>query len=79
MNMKIVKLTPESIQEITGTLLKRSPSQYTQYEDTVNEILKNIRENRDKALFEYTEKFDGFTLAPDNIRVTKSEIEEAYT
>ncbi len=79
MNMKIVKLTPESIQEITGTLLKRSPSQYTQYEDTVNEILKNIRENRDKALFEYTEKFDGFTLTPDNIRVTKSEIEEAYT
>ena len=79
MNMKIVKLTPESIQEITGTLLKRSPSQYTQYEDTVNEILKTIRENRDKALFEYTEKFDGFTLTPDNIRVTKSEIEEAYT
>ena len=79
MNMKIVKLSPESIQEITGTLLKRSPSQYTQYEDTVNEILKNIRENRDNALFEYTAKFDGFTLTPDNIRVTKSEIEEAYT
>ena len=79
MIMKIVKLSPESIQEITGTLLKRSPSQYTQYEDTVNEILKNIRENRDNALFEYTAKFDGFTLTPDNIRVTKSEIEEAYT
>lgn len=77
--MKIVKLSPESIQEITGSLLKRSPSQYTEYEDTVNDILKNIRENRDKALFEYTSKFDGFTLTPDNIRVTKSEIEEAYT
>ena len=77
--MKIVKLSPESIQEITGSLLKRSPSQYTQYEDTVNDILKNIWENRDKALFEYTSKFDGFTLTPDNIRVTKSEIEEAYT
>ncbi len=76
--MKIVKLSPESIQEITGSLLKRSPSQYTEYEDTVNDILKNIRENRDKALFEYTSKFDGFTLTPDNIRVTKSEIEEAY-
>jgi len=77
--MKIVKLSPESIQEITGSLLKRSPSQYTEYEDTVNDILKNIREKRDKALFEYTSKFDGFTLTPDNIRVTKSEIEEAYT
>ena len=77
--MKIVKLSPESIQEITGSLLKRSPSQYTEYEDTVNDILKNIREKHDKALFEYTSKFDGFTLTPDNIRVTKSEIEEAYT
>lgn len=77
--MKIVKLSPESIQEITGSLLKRSPSQYTEYEDTVNDILKNIREKRDKALFEYTSKFDGFTLTPDNIMVTKSEIEEAYT
>ncbi|MBP1586690.1 MAG: histidinol dehydrogenase [Lachnospiraceae bacterium] len=77
--MKIVKLTPESIQEITGSLLKRSPSQYTQYENTVNDILANIRENRDKALFEYTEKFDGFSLTPENIKVTRSEIEEAYT
>ncbi len=77
--MKIVKLTLESIQEITSSLLKRSPSQYTQYEDTVNEILKNIRENSDKALFEYTAKFDGFTLTPENIRVTKEEIEEAYS
>ena len=77
--MKTVKLTPESIQEITSSLLKRSPSQYTQYEDTVNEILKNIRENSDKALFEYTAKFDGFTLTPENIRVTKEEIEEAYS
>ena len=77
--MKTVKLTPESIQEITSTLLKRSPSQYTQYEDTVNEILKNIRENSDKALFEYTEKFDGYTLTPENIKVTRQEIEEAYT
>ena len=77
--MKTVKLTPESIQEITSTLLKRSPSQYTRYEDTVNEILKNIRENSDKALFEYTEKFDGYTMTPENIKVTRQEIEEAYT
>lgn len=77
--MKTVKLTPESIQEITSTLLKRSPSQYTRYEDTVNEILKNIRENSDKALFEYTEKFDGYAMTPENIKVTRQEIEEAYT
>ena len=55
--MKIVKLTSDSIAEIQSALLKRSPAQYTEYESTVNDILANIRENGDKALFEYTEKF----------------------
>ncbi|MCR4791936.1 MAG: histidinol dehydrogenase [Lachnospiraceae bacterium] len=77
--MKTVKLTQDSIKEITSQLLKRSPSQYTQYEDTVNEILKNIRENGDQALFDYTSKFDGFSLDPENIKITRSEIDEAYS
>ena len=76
--MKIVNLNPDSISELQSALLKRSPAQYTEYESTVNEILANVRENGDKALFEYTEKFDGFKLSPDNIRVTRAEIDEAY-
>ena len=31
-------------------------------EDTVAEIIKNVRERGDKALFEYCEKFDGVKL-----------------
>lgn len=77
--MKIVNLTPDSIAEIQSALLKRSPAQYTEYESKVNEILANIRENGDKALFDYTAKFDGFNLTPENIKVTRAEIEEAYT
>ena len=77
--MKIVKLTSDSIAEIQSALLKRSPAQYTEYESTVNDILANIRENGDKALFEYTEKFDGYKLTEENIRVTREEIDEAYT
>jgi histidinol dehydrogenase len=77
--MKIINLTPDSIAEIQSELLKRSPAQYTEYESKVNEILANIRENGDKALFDYTAKFDGFELTPENIKVTRAEIDEAYT
>jgi len=76
--MKKVKLTAETKNQILENLLKRNPSQYTQYESTVNEIISNIRENKDKALFEYTAKFDGFQLTPENILVTREEIEAAY-
>ncbi|MCR4617111.1 MAG: histidinol dehydrogenase [Lachnospiraceae bacterium] len=76
--MKKIKLTNETKSQILETLLKRSPSQYTEYEATVNDIISNVRNNKNKALFEYTEKFDGYKLTEENILVTKEEIEEAY-
>ena len=59
-------------------MLKRSPSSYGTYEQTVSEIVNNVKENGDKAVFEYTEKFDHFALNSGNIRVTEEEIKEAY-
>ena len=44
-------------------------------EDAVSEIIKNVRENGDRALFEYAEKFDKVTLS--SLVVTKEEIDEA--
>ncbi len=76
--MRIVKLTDELRESILENMLKRSPGQYPEYEKTVNEILANVRENGDKALFEYTKKFDGFDLNAENILVTEAEIKEAY-
>lgn len=43
--------------------------------EIVSGIIKNVRENGDKALFEYTERFDGASLS--SLQVTKEEIEEA--
>ncbi len=77
--MKIVKLTNETQNDILSTLLKRSPNNYGQYEKTVEEIIDNVRSNKDKAVFEYTKKFDGFDLTSQNIRVTEEEIEEAMS
>ncbi len=76
--MKIQRLTPETKGSILENLLKRSPSSYTQYEKTVSDIINNVRENGDTAIFEYTKKFDGADVNADNIMVTDEEIEEAY-
>lgn len=76
--MRIVKLTNETKNELLNNLLKRSPSSYNEYENTVNEIISNVRENKDNALFEYTQKFDKCSINADTIKVTRAEIEEAY-
>ncbi|MBE7052201.1 MAG: histidinol dehydrogenase [Ruminococcaceae bacterium] len=44
-------------------------------EDIVTDIIKNVRANGDKALLEYTEKFDKAKLS--SLIVTKEEIDEA--
>lgn len=77
--MRIVKLSRETKQSILADLLKRSPNNYSQYENTVNEIIEKVRQEKDRALFDYTLKFDHFTLNKDNIQVTREEIEEAYS
>ena len=56
----------------------RKNRQYTEYENTVNDIISNVRENGNKALFEYTEKFDGYKLSEENILVMRQEIDAAY-
>ena len=76
--MRIVKLTEETRKDLLSTLLKRSPNQYAQYEGTVAQIVDDIREKGDEALFAYTEKFDHIRLDPESVKVTEAEIEEAY-
>ena len=60
-------------------LLKRSPNSYGKYEASVQQILNDVKEKGDEALFGYTEKFDGVKLDASQILVTDAEIEEAYT
>ncbi len=51
-------------------------SKVGQVEDTVREIVENVRQNGDKALRELAKKFDHVDL--DSIAVTREEIEAAY-
>ncbi|MCD7752581.1 MAG: histidinol dehydrogenase [Lachnospiraceae bacterium] len=74
--MKTIRLTQESKKDLLNTLLKRSPNNYGQYEETVKQIIEQVREQGDAALFELTKKFDGCELNAETIRVTPEEMEE---
>ena len=76
--MKVVNITEDSIKDLIKSLLKRSPINYREQEDAVNNILTNVKDNGDLALFEYTEKFDKVKLTAETIKVTDEEIAEAY-
>ena len=77
--MRIEKLDQTSKENLLEDLLRRSPNSYGTYEASVREILDNVKEKKDQALFEYTERFDGAKITADNILVTEEEIREAYT
>lgn len=77
--MKIVALTETTKKDILSDLLKRSPQSYGSYEAVVSEIVEKVKKEGDKAVFAYTKQFDKFDLNKENIRVTREEIEDAYT
>ncbi len=56
--MRIVKVNKDSIANILSDLLKRSPTNYGDFQDKVDAIIKNVRDNGDTAVFDYTAQFD---------------------
>lgn len=76
--MQTVQLTKDSQKGILDDLLKRSPNNYGQYESVVADIIANVREKGDEAVFNYTKQFDKWDIHAENIRVTEAEIEEAF-
>ena len=76
--MRIQKLNADTKKNLLEDLLKRSPNQYPEYEARVASILDAVKKDKDKAIFAFTEKFDGAKIDKDSIRVTEKEIQEAY-
>ena len=77
--MRIVTLTSETKQNLLENLLKRSTNDYGEYEKTVADIIEQVKNRKEDAIFEYSLKFDKCNLSKENFEVTKTEIEEAYT
>ena len=76
--MRILKLDENTKKNLLEDLLKRSPNQYTEYEERVAAILNAVKLQKDQALFDFTKKFDGASIDASTIRVTDKEIQEAY-
>ena len=76
--MRIVTLSKESRQNLLDSLLKRSPGNYGQYQDTVQKIVDRVKTEGDQALFELTRKFDWEGIDASNVKVTEAEVQEAY-
>ncbi len=76
--MRIVTLTKESQDELLELLKGRNPASYREQQKTVNDIIDNVIDRGDEAIFEYEKKFDHCDLTADTIKVTREEIEAAY-
>lgn len=75
--MNTIELTEKSKKDLLDSLLKRSPNNYGGYEDTVAEILSDVKKNGDQSLFSYTLKFDGCQIDETSLQVTEAEFKEA--
>ena len=76
--MRIIQLDAQSKKNILENLLKRSPNQYESYTATVNSIIEDVKVRKNQAIFDYTKRFDKADINEGNIRVTETEIQEAY-
>jgi len=58
----------------------RGESIETQVEDAVREILREVRAKGDRALLEYTMRWDGFDVSsPEDLIISKGEMEVSYS
>ncbi|MBE6499949.1 MAG: histidinol dehydrogenase [Methanobrevibacter thaueri] len=70
--MEILKYSEINLKET----IKRSEQDVNNVLDTVSEIIENVRLNKDQAIREYSEKFDGVLI--EDFKVSQDEIKQAY-
>ncbi len=77
MRCKLVNGTKDNLKATVEKLGIRGKMDLKPVIETVQQVIDNIRENGDKALLGYTEKFDGVKLEASQLRVTEEEIANA--
>lgn len=74
---EVVVKTSEDIKKV-AELKKRSEETALEVNGIVEGILKDVKTNGDRAIFSYTEKFDGVKLDSSSIKISEEEIQEAF-
>ena len=62
--MRIEKLDESTKKNLLEDLLKRSPNSYGKYEESVHQILDDVKEKRDEAVFAYTKNLTAWRSVP---------------
>jgi histidinol dehydrogenase len=75
--MRIVT-AQEFKEETLNQVLNRGKSDISSIESSVRKIINDVKEQGDKALLQYTEKFDKVRLPASKLKVDEREIKEAY-
>jgi histidinol dehydrogenase len=78
MNLRILKSgTPALKRFLAAMLARRDGADSARMDAAVAEIIAGVRKRGDRALIEYTERFDRVKLTPKRLRVTARELKEA--
>ena len=74
--MKIINNKKDAIQELTRISTRTNSENNNKITAIVEEILREVKNNGDKAVGKYTKKFDGFD--PNPMQVSADQIKNAY-
>jgi histidinol dehydrogenase len=75
--MRIVNVQ-EFKEQMLNQVVNRGKLDISSIESSVRKIIADVREQGDKALLKYTEKFDKIRLPASKLKVDEKEIKEAY-
>ncbi len=76
--LRIITEQAEAQRELLRISDRTHNEQVRTQEATVREILETVKNRGDRAVFDYTEKFDGQILHEENCKVSGSELDAAY-
>lgn len=75
---RILKSSEGNFQQNLLNCISYEAEQNLEVQNTVAQIISNVRKSGDDALFDYTKKFDNFDITPETLKVTTDEIDDAY-
>ncbi len=77
--MKVIKFSEDNFFEELDKYIKVDSISKPEVISSVRDILEDVKSNGDEALLRYTKKFDNFEATTESIRVTREEIDAAFS
>ncbi|RCW84954.1 histidinol dehydrogenase [Halanaerobium sp. DL-01] len=78
LKIKKIKEGRKNVEKIKELLENRADDNLSQYREIVGEIIKDVKDKGDKAVLEYTARFDKVKFTAEDMEIDREEIEEAF-